>query len=232
MLTFKKTSCFLLSVILLLFMCLLISCASAPEGESQGEPETRPTLYYQNQKYDLLHCESNKIDVSGLLYKKDGTLGDMRYPGAVLSKDLDVSDARRAGDTVYPHPEMENALIYQCSDCGEFFCITTEFVPLESVVEIENPISDGTDPGMAAPGLQYGWYWYRMDHDDGNRIDVDEKKLEFIGITRYCGGKVTEDLDVTYDNLAACSVYIDPAQPDALIYYCADCGEYFLIRHD
>jgi hypothetical protein len=226
-----KTMLLIALVSVLAALCL-VGCA-AREGKPQGEPETRPTLYYQGQKYDLLHSESNKIDVSGLLYKKDGTLGEMRYPGAILHEDLDVSDARRAGDTVYPHPERENALIYQCSDCGEFFCITPEFMPLESVVEIEDPIPDTMDPnGSPAPGLQYRWYWYRMDHYDGNRISVAGKKLEYIGVTRYCGGKVSQDLDVTYDHLAGYSVYIDPAQPDALIYFCIDCDEYFSISHE
>jgi hypothetical protein len=113
----KKRKLLLTGAVLLFMLCVLASC-------TEPAPETRPTLYYQDQKYDLLHSESNQIDVSGLLLKKDGPIGIVRYPGEVLFEDLDASDARRVGDEVYVHPEKEDALIYHCEDCNEYFCIT------------------------------------------------------------------------------------------------------------
>jgi hypothetical protein len=217
------------TIIILLTFCLFVSCASA-NSPPQGEPEPRPTLYYQNQKYDLLHSESNLIDVSDMLLKKDGPIGTMRYPGEAVFEDFDTSDARRAGDEVYAHPEKKDALIYHCSGCGEYFCITTEFVPLETVAELADPEKDPFPFDEPRPMLYYNNNWHAMDHYDGNKIDVSGRKLKYIGITRWANGvKMPNDLDVTSSNDAGYSVYADPKQPDILIYHDENADEYFSI---
>ena len=190
----------------------------------QGEPETRPTLYYQNQKYDLLHTESNKIDVSGMLLKKDGPIGTIRYPGAVLLADLDASDARRAGDEVYVHPEKADALIYHCSDCNQYFCITTAFVPMEEIVESEDPQPNPMDPGTPAPGMLYTKGFFDLAHFEENKIDPNKTALKFAGITRYAGKRMTQDFDVN-DSLDA-GIVIYTTATGKLVYYCDHCDSY------
>jgi hypothetical protein len=225
--TMKKM---LLVALVLVFASLSLWGCATREGKPQGEPETRPTLYYQGQKYDLLHSEANKIDVGGFLIKQYGPIGMMRYPGEVLFEDFDTSDARRAGDEVYVHPEDENALIYRCGDCNEYFCITTEFVQPMTVEASQDPIN--TDVGAPRPSIYYDGSWRSMDHYDGNLVDIEGRKLEYINITRYVGLKGSQDFDVNYETDAGYAVYTDPKQPDILIYHCDHCDEYFSISLD
>jgi hypothetical protein len=221
----KKRKLLLTGAVLLFLLCVLASC-------TEPAPETRPTLYYQGQKYDLLHSEANKIDVGGFLIKQYGPIGMMRYPGEVLFEDLDASDARRVGDEVHVHPEKEDALIYHCEDCNQYFCITTEFVPLESVEEFPDPVNTNVGEGEPRPALYYNKRWHALDHYDGNHVDVAGRKLKQIGITRYASLKGTNDLDVAHAADAGYAVYIDKKQPDILIYHCDHCDEYFSISLD
>ena len=86
-----------------------------------------------------------------------------------------------------------------------------------------------TSDGEVRPTLYYREQMYELRHWDGNKIDVTDMSLDNIGIMNYAGGKLLADLDTTEPGSAGESVYIDPAQPERLIYQCHICKEYYSI---
>lgn len=79
------------------------------------------------------------------------------------------------------------------------------------------------------PSLYYRGTIYDIKHYDGNKIDVTDFNLKYIGDMNYVGIKMSQDLDTNDDSTKGSAVYTAKEQLVGLIYHCSHCGEYFSI---
>ena len=224
------------TIIILLTLCLLVSCTeNAPPYVEQGakapttsEGEVRPTLYYQEQMYELRHWDGNKIDVSGMSLE---CLGIMSYAGGKLLADLDTTQAANAGESVYIDPEHPEKLIYQCHICQEYYSLTTEYDSSDHPEKTECDPKQPSEDGLPAPGVYYRGEWHSLLNDDVEKIDIAGRELKYIGVLRSTRLVYRNaELDtMSAQELAGSSVYTDPAQPDILIYHDVASDAYFAI---
>ena len=196
------------------------------EAHEGAEGEPAPGLIYQGVFYRMPHEDGNRIDVTDLELQYIGETKEAKH----FVEDLDCTADGMHSSKVYTAASREGELIYHCSHCGEYFSI---------LPDQEQPTSNEGDSSAQEvapvevmdprPSLYYQGTVYDLKHYDGNKIDVTDFTLKYIGDMNYVGIKMSHDLDTNDDSTKGSAVYTAKEQLVGLIYHCSHCGEYFSI---